>query len=248
MIIDSHVHVDETSKALGWMDPPETMLTLMDEAGVDKAIIMTYMDSPGVGLRSIDYTVDVLRKYPDRFWGYARMATWWGDRAVEMFEQAILEYGLVGLKLHPVTTIDHPASGTSAKIIRKAADLKVPVLFHSGDEPMCTPYELETAALACPEATIIFGHMGGYFHCADAIEVAARTPNVYLDTSCMPQPAWIRAAVQRIGPERVMYASDGPGCPPGLEIHKVKRAGLTPAEEELVFSGNILRILEAAKR
>ncbi len=40
MIIDSHVHVDEV-KPLGWIDPPEVMLRLLDEVGIDRAIIMT---------------------------------------------------------------------------------------------------------------------------------------------------------------------------------------------------------------
>ena len=42
MIIDSHTHVDR----VGWYDPPETILRLMDEAGIEQSIIMTYRDAP----------------------------------------------------------------------------------------------------------------------------------------------------------------------------------------------------------
>ena len=46
MIIDSHTHVDEV-EAWGWIDPPEVLLPLLDEAGIDQAIIMTYRDATG---------------------------------------------------------------------------------------------------------------------------------------------------------------------------------------------------------
>ncbi len=242
MIIDSHVHVDEV-EPLGWMDPPETILRLMDEAGIEKAIIMTYTDAPGLNERALEYTAEIVARFPDRFYGYARMHPWYGNRAIEMFERAIKEYGLRGLKLHPVSTIAHPADEGTLKLIRKAAALGVPVLYHCGDEPLTTPYELEYSVSACEDANIIFGHMGGYFHVSQAVEVASRHPNVYLDTSAMPYPAWIRRAIDRIGPERVVFASDGPGCDPRLEVYKVKRAGLKADEEAHVFLNNIRRLL-----
>jgi len=108
---------------------------------------------------------------------------------------------------------------------------------------MTTPLAIALAARAVPEAQIILGHMGGYFHGREAIEVAERHPNLLLETSAMPYPALIAEAVRRVGAERVLFASDGPGCNPKLEVHKVKLAGLSPAEEDLVFAGNIQRLL-----
>ena len=94
------------------------------------------------------------------------------------------------------------------------------------------------------EANIILGHMGGYFHVEEAIEVATRLPNVYLETSAMPYPGMIRRAVDAVGAERVLFASDGPGCLPSLEVHKVRLAGLTAAEAQRVFADNILELLD----
>jgi predicted TIM-barrel fold metal-dependent hydrolase len=95
-----------------------------------------------------------------------------------------------------------------------------------------------------PEATIILGHMGGYFHVDEAIDVATRLPNLYLETSAMPYPAQIRRAIDVLGAERVLFASDGPGCLPKLEVHKVRLAGLSASEAERVLSANILELLE----
>jgi uncharacterized protein len=119
----------------------------------------------------------------------------------------------------------------------------VPTLFHCGDEEFTLPLQVAEAAEAVPEATIILGHMGGYFHVKDAIRVARRHPNLILETSAMPYPRMIREAVEAIGVDRVLFASDGPGCDPLLEVQKVLRAGLTPADEDAIFRGNIERLL-----
>jgi predicted TIM-barrel fold metal-dependent hydrolase len=63
----------------------------------------------------------------------------------------------------------------------------------------------------------------------------------------MPYPARIREAIDAVGPARVLFASDGPGCNPRLELAKVRRAGLTQEEEELVCGGNIRRLLAAVR-
>jgi predicted TIM-barrel fold metal-dependent hydrolase len=132
-------------------------------------------------------------------------------------------------------------------LIRVAAAHSAPTLFHCGDEPMATPLAIAAAAEACPEATIVLGHMGGYFHVDEAIAVAERFPNLILETSAMPYPAKIREAVERIGVERVIYGSDGPVCSPRIEVEKVRLAGLSSAAERAVLGENALRLLEAVR-
>jgi uncharacterized protein len=238
LIIDSHTHADEAT-SLGWIDPPETILKLLDEAGIDKAVIMTYVDAQDEA--PLDYIAAAVARYPARLVGYARIHPG-SENAEALLEKAVGERGFKGLKLHPVSNLSHPADEATHRLMRKAAELRVPVLFHCGDEPFTTPFELEYAAVAVPEATVIFGHMGGYFHAEQAIEVAQRRPNVYLETSAMPRPALISQALRAIGPERILFASDGPGCDPRLEVYKVQRAGLTDDEKALVFAGNILHL------
>jgi predicted TIM-barrel fold metal-dependent hydrolase len=241
LIIDSHVHVDEVS-ALGWIDPPETMIRLMNEAGIEKAAIMTYTDAPAHNEQAIEYIANAVASYPDRFIGYARVHPWYGDRAIALLEQAVKEYGFKGLKLHPVSNLSHPGDEATLRLVRKATELGVPTLYHCGDEPLTTPYELEYTARLCPEAKVIFGHMGGYFHAQEAIEVAKRNDNVYLETSAMPRPELIREAIDAIGAERVIFASDGPGCDPKLEVYKVERAGISEVERQMLFADNILKV------
>ena len=241
MIVDSHAHVDEVP-ALGWMDPADTLVDLMDQAGIDQAVVMTYTELPAVNPHALEYLADQIARYPRRLIGYVRLHPWYPE-ALDLLDRALGDYGMKGVKLHPVGNLSHPASEVSLRIIRRAAEYQAPVLFHCGDEALTTPLQIAAAAEAVPEATIILGHMGGYFHVDEAIEVAERLPNVYLETSAMPYPAQIRRAIDRVGAERVLFASDGPGCLPRLEVHKVRLAGLSPAEEQRVFSDNILALL-----
>jgi uncharacterized protein len=238
MIIDSHTHVDK----FRWYDPPETILRLMDEARIDQSIIMTYSDAPDVE-GSLEYIAEAVHKYPSRFVGYARLNPVRTEEAARLLDAAIAHMGFKGLKLHPVTTLCHPAAPETLQLIHLAASYGAPTLFHCGDEELTLPLQLAEAAAACPEATIIFGHCGGYFHVKDALRVAERYPNVILETSAMPYPHLIREAVDRIGSARVLYASDGPGCDPTIELLKIRMARLSPREEADVLHGNISNIL-----
>jgi predicted TIM-barrel fold metal-dependent hydrolase len=242
MIIDSHTHVDE-SPVLGWSDPPEVIVRLLDEAQISRAVIMTYRDAPGPEERVLEYVAEAVQKYPDRLIAYARMNPRYGDEAVELFDRAIRDYKMKGLKLHPVGYVMHPTSEQTLNLIRHAAELNVPTLFHCGDEEFTMPLQIAEAASMVPEAQIILGHMGGYFHVKDAIRVAKRHPNLILETSAMPYPKLIREAVDALGAERILFASDGPGCDPSIEVEKVRRAGLTSEQEALIFSGNTERLL-----
>jgi predicted TIM-barrel fold metal-dependent hydrolase len=244
VIIDSHTHVDE-APTYGWYDPPETIIRLLDEAKIEQAIVMTYRDAPGPEERVIEYIAEAIQRYPGRLIGYARMNPRYGDAALALLDKSIREYGFKGLKLHPVSYVMHPASVPTVELIRLAAAHKAPTLFHCGDEEFTLPLQVAEAAAAVPDATIILGHMGGYFHVRDAIRAAKRYPNLILETSAMPYPRMIKETVEQLGAERVLFASDGPGCDPALEVEKVRRAGLTPDEEALIFEGNIQRILGA---
>lgn len=245
MIIDSHTHVDLV-ESWGWMDPPEAILDLMDEAGVDQAIIMTYRDAIGPNDPSTEYIREAVLKYPDRLIGYVRINPN-APGAFDALDQAIGDYKMKGLKLHPVSYVGFPFGEATLRLMRRAAQYNAPILFHTGDEALALPEEVAEAARLVPEATVIMAHLGGYFHYRDVLDIADRLENVYVDTSAIPYPRVIRQAVDAFGAERVLYASDGPGCPPILEVEKVRIAGLTREEEELVFAGNIRRLLDAVR-
>jgi predicted TIM-barrel fold metal-dependent hydrolase len=245
MIIDSHTHVDLV-ESWGWMDPPEAILEVMVAADVDQAIIMTYRDAVGPDDPSTEYIKSAVEKYPDRLVGYVRINPN-SSGAMDALDQAICDYKMKGLKLHPVSYVGFPFGEATVRLMRRAAQYDAPVLFHTGDESLALPEEVAEAARLVPEAIVIMAHLGGYFHNEAVLNIAESLPNVYVDTSAVPYPWMIRRAVDAFGAERVLYASDGPGCPPILEVEKVRLAKLTKAEEDLVFAGNIQQLLDGVR-
>jgi predicted TIM-barrel fold metal-dependent hydrolase len=244
VVIDFHTHVDE-APAFGWIDPPEKIVRLLDEAGIDQAVIMTYTDLPGLNPQALEYIVDAASRFPDRLLAFVRLNPNYDDVVPALLERAV-GLGVRGVKLHPTTTLAHPAGESTVSLLRRCGELGLPVLFHCGDDPYTTPQAIALAAEAAPDCAVVLGHMGGYLHVRDAIEAADRLANLYLETSAMPYPQLIAAAIERIGAERVLFGSDGPGCNPSLELDKIRRLGLGAGVEELVLGGNARRLLGAS--
>jgi uncharacterized protein len=242
VIVDFHTHVDE-AEAFGWIDPPEKLVPLLDEAGIDKAACMTYVDLPGSNPDALEYLAEAVSRFPDRLIGFARLNPSYRREAREALGRAVSELGFRGVKLHPTTTLAHPADEPTVTLLRQAAELKVPVLFHCGDDPYTTPQAIAAGARRAPDTAVVLGHMGGYFHVDDAIAMAERHPNLYLETSAMPYPRKIAEAVERVGAERVVFGSDGPGCNPALEVQKIRMLGLGHDVEGLLLGRNAARLL-----
>ncbi|MEN3267069.1 amidohydrolase family protein [Pseudonocardia sp.] len=245
MIIDMHMHIDDIP-ALGWQMSAAQCIERMDEAGVDAAAVMTIADLPGINPEALDLINAACADFPGRLYGFVRLHPWYRTEALQLLRRAVGELGFRGLKLHPVSSLAHPAGDDTVALIRAAGELGVPTLFHCGDEPMTTPLSIAPAAAACPDSVVILGHMGGYFHVDEAIEVAEQHPNIVLETSATPYPEKIREAVERIGAERVVFGSDGPVSSPVLERQKVMIAGLSPADTALVLGGNAVRLMGVA--
>lgn len=242
MIIDIHTHVDH-AEVYGWIDPPEKLLPLLDDAGIEKAVIMTYLDHPVLGADPIATIADAVRRYPDRLIGFVRLNANYRAEAREALDRCVQDLGFRGVKVHGTTSLAHPAGEATVELMGRCAELGVPVLFHCGDDPYTTPQAIEAGARQVPGCTVLLGHMGGYFHAEDALAACVRTPNLVLETSAMPYPERIAEAVRVLGPERVTFGSDGPGCNPRLEVEKIRMLGLDPVAEELVLGGNAARIL-----
>jgi len=240
-----HMHIDDLP-ALGWQMTAAQCIERMDEARVDAAAVMTIVDLPGINSKALELIVDACGQFPDRLYGFIRLHPWYREQSLKLLDHAVNESGFRGLKLHPVTTLAHPSGEDTIALVRKAGELGVPTLFHCGDEPMTTPLSIAPAVAACPDSLIILGHMGGYFHVDEAIDVAERYPNIVLETSAMPYPAKIREAVERIGAERVVFGSDGPASSPVLEREKVVIAGLTSENTALILGDNAAKLLGLA--
>jgi len=239
-IIDAHAHVDEV-EAFGWHDPPEKVVGLMDEAGIDVSVITTYADEPGPE-DGVSRLREYVEAYPDRFVGFPRMDPRWGQEAIDTFERLVTEHGMRGLKLHPVSNLSNPFADFTVEMLDKAAELDVPVLLHSGDRIMCLPHQIGEAA-ARTDATLFMGHVGGFFNAREAVDVAIEHENVVLETSAFPYPRVIQDAVDSLGADRVIYGSDQPAANPQVELEKIEVLDLTDAQRRKILYENAAELL-----
>jgi predicted TIM-barrel fold metal-dependent hydrolase len=226
LTVDSHAHVDEVP-ALGWMDPASALIALMDDAQIDRAIVMTYTELPAVNPNALEYLAGQIALYPNRLIGYVRVHPWYAE-VLDLIDRAFGEFNMKGVKLHPVGNLAHPASEASLRVIRRAAAHRAPVLFHCGDEALTTPLQIALAAEAVPEATIIPGSHGRLFSCrrsdrrGDAL--AEPVPGDVGNALSRPDPSGDRRARAGAGAVRLRWTgllaeAGGPqSAPGGLEL------------------------------
>jgi len=102
-----------------------------------------------------------------------------------------------------------------------------------------------------PEVDFIIPHLGSFSgdwraH-QQVIDQMTRYANVYGDTSGVYRFDYLVQAVQRAGPEKLLFGSDGPWLHPEAELHKVRLLRLPPAAEALVLGGNIARLMRKVR-
>src|SRR5262249_17948419 len=80
-----------------------------------------------------------------------------------------------------------------------------------------------------------------------SIDHLVRHPNVYTDTSGIRRFDLLQEAVRRAGAGKMLFGTDGPWLHPGVELVKVRVLGLPKHEEQLVLSGNFLRLIASVR-
>ena len=213
------------------------ILALEDRAGIDVAVLM-----PKIQELCDNEGVAKVVEGQDRLIGCACCNPNYGQRAVDELHRAVTEWGLKGLKLMGMRQRYFVGSAVVDPLMVKARDLGIPVTIHSGILP-CLPSEIGKVATRFPDVTIIMDHMGYPGHTREAIDVALACSNVYLGTTRIAfEPEFVRAAVNEVGAERVVFGSNGPSIWPDLAAESIHRLDLGDQEEALIFGETLARI------
>jgi predicted TIM-barrel fold metal-dependent hydrolase len=236
LIIDAHCHAGfGQAMTAPWTTRARIEVTLdhMAEAGIDKTVIFPVNDA--------DYEkpnqaiAELCGRYSGKLIGYAKHdpETEQG-RIRRLLRHEVEKLGLRGLKLHK-----HP----TREVLDAVAELNVPILYHPREVSL-----FYGIAAAYPQVTLIMAHLGSYrsqnlaWH-YEAIAIARRFPNVYLESSAVVALRFLEMAVKELGPEKVLFGSDGPENDSRVELYKIRLLQLPPLEEAKVVGGNIKRLL-----
>jgi predicted TIM-barrel fold metal-dependent hydrolase len=105
----------------------------------------------------------------------------------------------------------------------------------------------ELLAQEYPDVNFIIPHLGTFNDDSRAqrsfIDLLARFPNIYTDTSGVRYFDLLLDAVHAAGFQKILLGTDGPWLHPGIELDKIYALGLPSAGEKLVLGGNIARLL-----
>lgn len=243
MIIDSHCHAGKGDGLTGPWDtdaPLGAYLRRAVRAGIGRTVLFAAFSSDyraanaGVGR--------IVVRRPDRFYGYAMVnAARDAGRIGVMVGEAVTGWGACGIKIHR-----HDAR-ISREVCEVARSFALPVLY----DVMGEAFPMELVAAEYPDVAFVIPHLGSF---ADdwraqraVIDLLARHPNVYTDTSGVRRFDLLAEAVRRAGPQKVLFGTDGPWLHPGVELSKVDALGLPPAQKNLVLGANWLRLTAAAR-
>lgn len=258
MIIDAHTHLHPDARGFGPTRDASVsaLLAGLERAGIAQAVVLAI--EPDMGNA---FVAQACAEHSQLI-GFASLNPLDPVSAEENIRAYLATGRLHGVKLHPRRqgfSIAHVRQVIA--LVEQVAAQGVPVLidaFAYGS----TYYSIQEVRLihevaaAVPDARIIMAHAGG-IQLMEALMVVKGNRNVVVDVSFTPQ--WFAGSsiytdlvfmLRKIGPHRIVHGSDSPEVSVAQAVEDTRRlceqCGFGAADQELIFSGNILKLLPRA--
>ena len=255
MIIDIHTHHFLGRETLKSPKPVEPLMCLAKQAGVTRMNLLGNLfrtekiRPPARDVKAINtLTMRQVRAYPDFFTGFCYLNPVLDGRfLLEEIDRCIADGNLIGLKFEIDLNCRDPRLDP---LLDRARELDVPVLHHSWHNiDLCSqpyksdPPDIADLAARHPQVTIIMPHLAGV-GVRGVLDVLPH-PNVLIDTSGGVSVAGlVEYAVDRLGPERLLYGSDVNGRDFSCQIGRVLGAQVSAKVKEQILWRNAARVLK----
>jgi len=222
----------------------EEQLAIMDEAGVDLALLPAIKAGDG-RLRdswAIPYrrVAEVCEQHPDRFRGLAGVDPTLGMAGLRELELGVREHGFVGAHLYPHWFEMAPDHARYYPIYAKCCELDVPIMMQVGHclsygtsrthPNVGRPQALDVVACDFPELKLIGIHLG-YPWTDEMISVAYKHANVFVGSDAYAPrhwPAEFRRFADSWGQDKVLFGTDFPIIDPRRARREIAELGLRP--------------------
>lgn len=167
-----------------------------------------------------DEVAEYVGAHPDKLVGFASVDPK-DPGAPEELRRAVDDLGLRGLKLGPIYQDVHPSSKEALGVCETAAELGTPILWHQGTTfveqaqlSYANPVLLDEVASRFPALKMVIAHMGHPW-VDEAVVVARKHPNVYLDVSGLHPRPWqlynaLMGALEYRVDDKLLFGSDFP--------------------------------------
>ncbi|HWI75335.1 MAG TPA: amidohydrolase family protein [Baekduia sp.] len=214
------------------------LLARMDAAGVDMAMVCSLAQRI-----EAEFIENLVAAYPDRLFGFGQVMPQ-ADDALDEIARMARHPGIKGLKLHPSLHGYHFADhGLLDPVFAACREHGLAILVNALDDAFVSPLAIEEISRGFPEVPVLIAHMGSVWNVPEACIVAARNPQIYLETSAT-MLCDVRVAYARVGPEKIVMGTEYPGNDFDMERFKIAKAIESEADRALVEGGNLARILE----
>ena len=276
MIIDSHTHVFSPAVIEGrdglcssdrcfgllYASPKarlctaEELIRSMDEQGIATSIVQNIgWSSHEMCLRSNDYILESLSKYPGRLIGFCAVQPLEGKRALDELERCSRS-GMKGVgELRPdVQGFDLCDQMLMQPLVSCIAGLGMVLSLHVS-EPVGhdypgkgtdTPGTVYRFIAASRGLKVILAHLGGGLTFYELMpEVREVLSNAWYDTAAVPflyRPEVYRVVAAMSGVEKILLGSDWPLMGPGRVIEHIRESGFGQDEMYAVLGGNARRL------
>ena len=202
----------------------QEMVKMMDEQGVDKAVIFGFpWNNVEFAKINNDYVIEAVKRFPERFIGLCCL-----NPLIKNAEEEVKRCFTNGLK--GVGEIAFYHSDITSKIIEKLEKImklcheaNYPFLIHT-NEPVGHEYpgkvDMKLKSIynflkKYPENKIILAHMGGgiFFYTVMKKEVSEVLKNTYFDTAAVPflyKKEIYKIAYDFAGEDKILFGSDYP--------------------------------------
>ena len=263
-VIDAMGHFREaTERHFRTQIPVRTVDEMADEFRADDvmAVLLAWDARTASGLPPLtnDFVASCVERHPDVFLGFASVDPLMDGDAVVELRRAITELGLRGLKLHPSAQGFAPNERRFYDLYATAAELGVPVLFHTGTTGLgagmpggggiklglSRPVLLDDVAADFPELTIIGAHPSWPWQ-DEMLAVAQHKTNVWIDLSGWSPRRWSPELTKAVlGPlqDRALFGTDYPFITFAKWLDAFRSHGAPPEVEEKILIGNANRLL-----
>ena len=212
----------------------------------ERSNVRWLLDHPAVGIDDDATLIPAAAIAPDH------------PEAVDRLREAI-DLGVRWLKIHPLIGRTDTLAAACDPFYELAAERRMPIIYHTGGAGWDWPGDCAAPA-ACAriaerfaDLPIVMAHCGTFgSDDPDAFEKAVGLcddhPSLHLDTTTALLPIgtdrW-RRALDRVGPERVVYGTDYPWCSAESveqELALIHSLGLGAAETAAILGGTFLRL------
>ena len=241
MIVDCHCHAGTGDGFRGPWDTEARVdrhLERARAAGIDRTVVFPVFNTDYAAANA--RLARIVRRYQRELIGFAAInPVRDAGRAGTMIRRAVEEYGFRGLKIHGLDSLP------TREVCEAARRHRLPMLV----DVVRRVAAVEMLASSYPDVNFIIPHLGGFsddwMTHLQVIDQLCRLPNVYADTSGVRYWELLVRAVERAGPHKLLFGSDGPLLHPALELYKITLLRLPPAQRALITGGNIMRLLQS---